>query len=140
MSLEKNKALFRKVNEAINKKDLTILDEFMAPDYVDNTNQYHSREEVKQFYTRVFKDFPNFHRTIEDIIAEEDKVCIHLNATATHTGEWNFLGVTLAPTGKKIEYTAVNIWRIRDGKIVESRSLFDQLSMLQQLGHIPPPG
>jgi predicted ester cyclase len=90
LSLEENKALFRKVNEAINKKDLTVLDEFMAPDYVDHTNQLRGREGVKQFYTRVFKDFPDFHRTIEDIIAEDDKVwvCFKITGTASSARRW----------------------------------------------------
>lgn len=107
MSLDENKALFRKVNEAINKKDLTVLDEFMAPDYVDHTNQLQGREGVKQFYTRVFKDFPDFHRTIQDIIAEDDKVWVCFKTTGT------------APSGKKMELTTVTIFRIINGKAVE---------------------
>ena len=106
-SLEKNKALIRKVNEALNKKDLTLIDEFMAPDYVDHTNQLRGREDVKQFYTRAFKDFPDFHRTIEDIIAEEDKVWVRVKFAGT------------APSGKKVELTTVSILRIVDGKYVE---------------------
>ena len=106
-SLEKNKALIRKVNEALNKKDLTLVDEFMAPDYIDHTNQLRGREDVKQFYTRAFKDFPDFHRTIEDIIAEGDKVWVLVKFTGT------------ASSGKKIELTTVSILRIVDGKYVE---------------------
>jgi len=107
MSLEKNKALVRKANEAINKRDLTVLDEFMAPDYVDHTNQLRGRENVKQFYTMAFKDFPDFHRTIEDIIAGGDKVWVRNRITGT------------ASTGKKIELASVNIFRIVNGKVVE---------------------
>lgn len=107
MSLEKNKALFRKANEAINKRDLTVLDEFMASDYVDHTNQLRGREDVKQFYTGAFKDFPDFHRTIEDIIAEGDKVWVRFKITGTAT------------TGKKIELSSVSILRIVDGKAIE---------------------
>ena len=105
--MEKNKALIRKVNEALNKKDLTLVDEFMAPDYVDHTNQLRGREDVKQFYIKVFKDFPDFHRTIEDIIAEGDKVWVRVKFTGT------------APSGKKIELTTVSILRIVNGKYVE---------------------
>ena len=106
-SLEKNKALIRKVNEALNKKDLTPIDKIMAPDYVDHTNHLRGREDVKQFYIKVFKDFPDFHRTIEDIIAEGDKVWVLVKFTGT------------APSGKKIELTTVSILRIVDGKYVE---------------------
>ena len=67
MSLEENKAIIRKMVRAFNKKDLAVIDEFIAPDYVDHTNQLRGRENVRRFYTMVFKDFPDFHRTIEDI-------------------------------------------------------------------------
>ena len=107
MSLEKNKSLVRKANEAINKRDLTVLDESMAPDYVDHTNQLRGLENVKQFYTMAFKDFPDFHRTIEDIIAGGDKVWVRNRITGT------------ASTGKKIELASVNIFRIVNGKVVE---------------------
>lgn len=107
MSLEKNKSLIRKVNEALNKKDLTVIDELMTPDYVDHTNQLRGRENVKQFYTKAFKDFPDFHRTIEDIIAEGDKVWVRFKTTGTAT------------SGKKMKLTTVTILRIVNGKYVE---------------------
>lgn len=107
MSLEEIKALVRKGIEAMNKRDLTMLDEFMAPDYVDHTNQLRGREDVKQFYAGAFKDFPDFHRTIEDIIAEGDKVWVRFKITGT------------ALAGKKIELTSVTIFRIANGKVVE---------------------
>lgn len=107
MSLEKNKTLIRKVNEVLNRKDLTILDEFMALDYFDHTNQLRGKEDVKQFYTKAFKDLPDFHRTIEDIIAEGDKVWVRFRIT----------GTTLL--GKKAELTTVSILRIVNGKAVE---------------------
>jgi len=107
VSLEKNKRIVRKIVDAINKKDLTVLDELMASNYVDNTNQERGRENVKQFYIMVFKDFPDFHRTIEDIIAGGDKVWARFKTTGT------------AITGKKMELTSINILRIVNGKVVE---------------------
>jgi predicted ester cyclase len=121
MSLEKNKALLRKGVEAMNKKDLTVLDEFMAPDYVDHTNQLRGREDVKQFYARAFKDFPDLRRTIEDIIAEGDKVWARYKITGT------------APTGKKIELMSVNIYRIVNGKVVEGWSVPQLVSKEKKL-------
>jgi len=121
MSLEKNKALFRKANEAINKRDLTVLDAFMASDYVDHTNQLRGREDVKQFYTGAFKDFPDFHRTIEDIIAEGDKVWVRFKITGTAT------------TGKKIELSSVSILRIVNGKAVEGWSVPQLISKEKKL-------
>jgi len=107
VSLEKNKRIVRKIVDAINKKDLTVLDEFMASDYFDHTNQVRGLENVKQFYIMVFKDFPDFHRTIEDIIAGGDKVWARFKTTGT------------AITGKKMELTSINILRIVNGKVVE---------------------
>ena len=107
MSLEKNKAMVRKANEALNRRDLTVLDEFMAPDYVDHTNQLQAREDVKQLYTRTFKDLPDFHRAIEDIIAEGDKVWVRFRITGT------------ASSGEKIELSTVSILHIVNGKAVE---------------------
>jgi len=141
VSLEENKAVIRRLFEAENNRNLAILDELIAPDFIEGRNtpfELRGPEGYKQFVTMLFKGFPDWHETIEDIIAEEDKVCVHLNVTATHTGEWNFLGVTLAPTGKKITYTAVNIWRVVDGKIVERKSVRDLLVFLTQLGLIQP--
>jgi len=104
---EKNKALVRKVNEALNRKDLTILDEFMASDYVDHANHLHGKEDARQFYIGIFKDMPDFYRTIEDMVAEGNKVWTLFKTTGT------------APTGKRIEMTTVSILRFLNGKAVE---------------------
>jgi len=107
MSLEENKALVRKGIEALSKGNLTVLDEFMASDYVDHTNQLRGREEVKRLYMRTFKDIPDFHRAIKDMVAEGNKVWVLFKITGTET------------TGRKIELASVNIFRIVDGKVVE---------------------
>ena len=107
MSLEENKAIIRKIVEEVNKQNLAVIDEFTAQDYVDHSNQMRGRENVKQFYTMVFKDFPDFHRTIEDIIAEGDKVWVRYETIGTPS------------SGKKMEVTSISIHRIVNGKIVE---------------------
>jgi len=56
--------------------------------------------------------------------------------TGPHRGEWEFLGITFAPTGKKMTWTAVHILRIVDGKIVERKSVRDALDFFKQLGVI----
>ena len=132
MSLEKNKAIVRRAIEALNKKNLALLDDLMAPDYVDHTHQLQGLESLKQLVEEESKGFPDFHVTVEDIIAEGNKVWVRLKETATHTGE--FRG--LAPTGKKITYTAVAIWRIVDGKVVEGWEVYDLLDFYKQLGII----
>jgi predicted ester cyclase len=111
LSLEYNKAIVRKWIEAINLRDFTVLDEFIAPDYIDHTNQLRGREDVRQFYNNAQKDFPDFQRTIEDIIAEGDKVWVQVKYT----------GTSLA--SKKIESEVVTIFRIVNQKMVEGRSI-----------------
>lgn len=119
MSLEENKAIIRRLIEAYNKHNVALLDDFMSPDFVDHNLQVQGLESYKQFETKFIKGFPDYHETIEDILAEGDKVWHHLKVTGTHTGEWR----GLAPTGKKVTLTGVNFWRIVDGKIVERGSL-----------------
>ena len=132
MSLEENKAIIRRWFEALNKKDLSILDEIAAPDYFDRTRQLRGLENIKQLTKVVLKAFPDYHETLEDIIAEEDRVWTRKTVTGTHTAD--YLG--LAPTGNKFTMTAVNIWRIVDGKVTEKVGFLDQLDLFKQLGVI----
>ena len=132
MSLEENKAVIRSLYEADNKKDLSILDELISPDFFDPAFKLRGPESYKQFETMFFKGFPDWHETIEDIVAEGDKVWVRFTGRGTHKGEW--LG--LAPTGKKITITGVQIWRIIDGKVVEKDSVGDLLNAYKQLGII----
>ena len=75
MLLEENKALMRKAIEDLNEQKAPALAyDFVAHDFVDHTNQLRGPEEVKQLYTAIFKSFPDYHKTIENIIAEGDEV------------------------------------------------------------------
>ena len=74
MSLEENKAIIRSLYEADNKKDLIILDDLISPDFYDPTFNLRGSEDYKKFELAFFKGFPDWIETIEDIIAEEDKV------------------------------------------------------------------
>ncbi len=133
MSLEENKKLVRRFLEAYNNRNLDSLDDFVSQDFIDHTpNHQQGLESLKQLFNLAFKAFPDWHETIEEIIAEGDKVWLRLTYTGTHTGEW--LG--MAPTGKKITTTAFDIFRIVDGKIVEGRFATDELSFLLPLGVI----
>jgi len=133
MLLEENKALLRSLVEAENKRNLALLVELMAPDYVDNAIQLRSREEYKQMQIIVGNAFPDFHETIEDITAEGDKVWVRFKATGTHKGEYR----GIAPTDKKFTLTGVLIYRIVNGKIAEKESgVYDFLDFYKQLGVI----
>ena len=130
MSLEENKAIVRRWIEAYNKRNLDF-DEFIAPDYVDHTNKV-GREGLKQLFAMGLKAFPDWHETIEDIIAEGDKVWVRLSYTGIHKGE--FMG--FPPTGKKIASKAVDIYRIVNGKLAEYWNVTDNVDIFKQIGAI----
>jgi predicted ester cyclase len=132
MSLEENKALIRSLYEADNKKDLSILDEVISPDFFDPTFQLRGPESYKQFETAFFKGFPDWVETIDDIVAEGNTVWVSFTGTGTHKGEYR----GLAPTGKKVTFRGVQIWHIVDGKVVSKDSIIDLLEALKQLGII----
>jgi len=141
MSLEENKVIIRRLIEAENKHNPALLDEFIAPDFVDEPNtpiELRGLESYKKFEANFIKGFPDFEESVVDIVAEEDKVWVWLSVTGTHTGEWNLFGIPLPPTGKKITYSVVNVWRIVDGKAVERKSLRDILDFFNKLGIIEP--
>lgn len=132
MSLEEVKALIRKMYDTLNKRNLAITDGFIAPEYIDHSNQLRGPEGVKHFITQLLTSFPDFHVTIEDIIAEENQVWVYLLYTMTHTGDYR----GIAPTKKKITEKSVYMYRIANGKIVEGRAVSNELDFLKKLGLI----
>ena len=132
MSLEENKKIVRNSIEVINTQDLSSMEKMVTPDFVDHTRQMQGSEGLKQFLSMIFKSFPDFHLTIEDIIAEGDKVWVRLTITATHTGE--FYGLT--PSGKKFTEPSVWIYRIVNGKIVEGWDVQDELDFYKKIDAI----
>lgn len=131
MSLEENKAIVRRFVEAYNERKLDLIDDFVASNYLDHTNKV-GREGLKQLFDVGLIAFPDWHETIEDIIAEGDKVWVRLSYTGTHKGE--FMG--LAPTGKKITSKAVDIYRIVNGKLAEYWNVTDNVNIFRQIGAI----
>ncbi|MCJ7635087.1 ester cyclase [Candidatus Bathyarchaeota archaeon] len=140
--LEENKVIIRRWFEAENKKDLALLDEFVASDFIDNAHQLRGLEAYKQFLAEVIKGYPDCHETIEDMIAEGDRVWVRYQFTGTHTGEYQeylpSIGkITLPPTGKKITMSLVDIFRLVNGKVVEwVWAIYDGFDFLKQLGLI----
>jgi predicted ester cyclase len=130
MSLEENKAIVRRFIEAYNQQNLDLFDDFVAPDFVDHTHQQQGLENLKKIFNIAFIGMPDLHETIEDIIAEGDKVWARITYTGTHTGEW----FGLAPTGKKVTINLFAIYRIVNGKIVEGWFFTDDLTLLKTLG------
>lgn len=138
MSTEENKAIARRWMEEIwGKGSLAAIDELLAPDFVFNyapAGVARDREAYKQTVTMA--PFADIHSTIEDMVAEGDKVAVRWTYRGTHKGE--FMGI--APTGKQVTMTGISIIRIVGGKIVEEWGEMDMLGMMQQLGAVPPPG
>ena len=134
---EENKALFRRATEEVfNKGNLDAIDEFMAPDMVDHSlvpGQDPGPEGFKKLVTMFRAAFPDLHSTVEDLIAEGDKVVGRMTTRGTHQGE--FMGI--AATGKQIEFSEIHIIRIAGGKAVEHWGISDDMGMMQQLGVIP---
>jgi len=111
----------------------------LTPDTIDHNpspGQGPGLEGVKQVFKEFVAAFPDFQLTVEDMIAEGDKVASRLTLRATHRGE--FQGVPA--TGKQVTQTGIDIVRIAGGKVVERWSEFDNLGLLQQLGAVPQPG
>jgi len=141
MSTEQNKALVRQmVEEIFNRGNISRADEFLAPDFVEHEElppgMPPGREGVKLMTTMFRSAFPDFKATIDDIIAEGDKVAIRMTWSGTHKGE--FMGI--APTGKSVSFGVFDVIRIAGGKFVEHWGQMDSTGMMQQLGAMPGPG
>jgi steroid delta-isomerase-like uncharacterized protein len=135
MSIDQNKAIYREfTEEVLNQKHVDRMGDFMRPDVVEHTPGWPSGlEGARQIVEGFFRAFPDLHITIEDIVAEDDKLVARLTGTGTHQGEFN----GIPPTGKRVTATSMDMVRFRDGKFAEHWELVDNLGMLQQLGVIP---
>src|SRR5215210_7219253 len=133
MSTEKNKAIFRRyIEEVPNQGNLEAVDEIFdryLAHQPDGSTLERGPEDVKRFQSEFRSAFHNMSLSIDDQIAEGDKVMTRVTLRGTHLGE--FRG--LAPTGKEIEIKGVSIFRFSsEGKVVESWDALDQLSLMRQ--------
>jgi predicted ester cyclase len=131
-----NKEVIRRFIEAYNNRDLEVFYELVAPDYIDHTHQQRGREEFKHLFTLAFEGFPDWHESIQDMIAEGEKVWVHVRATGTHSGQWTLFGVPLPPTGNKVVMDMVFMFRVVNGRLVEGGEVDDQVDFFKQLGLI----
>ena len=140
MAAEQNKALIvRFVEELFNRGNMGIVGEIFAPDFIEREQLPpgipSGREGVKVLTTELRSAFPDFKATIDDILAEGDKVVIRMTWSGTQKGE--FMGVPA--TGKRVSFGVIDIIRITNGKLVEHWGQMDSMSLMQQLGAIPAP-
>jgi steroid delta-isomerase-like uncharacterized protein len=143
MSAEENKATMRRLyEEVINTGNLDRADEFISPDMVDHDPSLpehlrHGTEGFKYFFSMAREAFPDFRMDVEDMLAgEDDKIVTRFTFRGTHQGE--FMGV--APTGRQVEVTGIDIIRFSGGKMIEHWGEFNSLGMMQQLGALPEQG
>ncbi len=136
MSIEHNKKIVRRYQEALNNNNLDALDEVVAadistPDILSGFPP--GLAGAKAVHKMSVAGMPDLHTTIEVLVAEGDKVAARITMTGTHTGE--FFGIP--PTGRRVKFTGIYIVRIANGKIVEHRGVEDGVGLMQQLGAIP---
>jgi steroid delta-isomerase-like uncharacterized protein len=137
MTAETNKALIRRMVEEIqNGGNLALLEELLAPNFVNRTpapGLSPDREGIKQLLSMFRAAFPDGYMTIEDMIAEGDKVVTRKTYRGTQQGEF----MSIPPTGRHVSVGLIDIMRVVDGKVVEHWNVGDDLGMLQQLGVLP---
>lgn len=137
MTLEEMKAFVRRHDEdVINRNDLSVLETDISPDYIDHAalpGFSPGPAGAKAMLSMIHGAFTDLHATIEDTIAEGDKVAVRKSWTGTHEGA--FMGI--APTGKRVKFEGIVIWRIEKGQLIERWASIDRLGIMEQLGVLP---
>src|SRR5829696_7114469 len=129
MTAEENKAVVsRYFKEFHDGREHAILEEIMTPDLLEGTRQ------VTQM---LLTAFPDYRLTIEEQIAEEEKVATVWTGSGTHQGEWESPAGSVAPTGREVRWMGTTTLRLSEGKISDViASSWDHLGILQQLGAV----
>ncbi len=139
MSTEENKAIIRRIfAEVFNQHDVAPIAELYAPDWT-----YHAPfpaiapgiAGMTQQMAGVFTAFPDIVFTIQDLLADGDKVVTRYLAVGTHLGEMG----GIAPTGKRLAHSGITIERLVDGKIAETWEEWSSLTFMQELGLVALP-
>ena len=140
MGTQENKATGRRfVDEVINRGNLAVIDELYGPNYVDHSvppGVPPTVEGAKGFWTMFRAAFPDLHYTIDDEVAEGDRLVQRLTAHGTMRGD--FQG--MPASGKEATWSEIHMVLFADGKPVEHWGVVDQMGMLAQLGFAQAPG
>ena len=132
LTAEQNKAAARRFFEEVwNQRRFEVIPEIFAPTLTFNGQQV-SRDVIEQSISARLVAFPDIHVTVDEQVAEGDKVSTRRTWTGTHSGVHR----GIEPTGKQVTWTQISIVRFEEGKIVEDSAVADELALLQQLGHI----
>jgi predicted ester cyclase len=134
-----NKATFRRFYDAANTGDVELIskmiDELVEPDAVIRTPlpiEATGAQLLKEVFARLLRAYPDLHITVEDLIAEGDKLVSRNTVTGTHQGEY----MGLRPTGKSVTYNEIFIVRFAGGRVAETWGVVDVFSQMKQLGVI----
>ncbi len=137
---EANKAVSKRIYEEVwSQGNIAVIDELVADNYVNHGTPPeipNNREGFKMFAGMYSNAFPDMAMTIDDVIAEGEKVVVRWTAVGRHKGE--LMGIPA--TDKDVTVTGISIDRFAGGKIVESWGEFDLAGMLMQMGVVPPMG
>jgi hypothetical protein len=135
-----NKATFARLHDVVNTGSTelisTTIDEIVAPDVRIRTPlpvNATGADALKRVWAILLQAFPDLHVTVEDVIAEGDKVVTRNTVTGTHQGD--FMG--RPPTGKSVSYNEIFIFRFAGGRVAETWGVVDSLSVMRQLDLIP---
>ena len=135
-----NKLAYRRFCDAVNSGDMerlsSTIDEVVEPGALIRTPlpiAGNGAAKLKEVFRRLHQAFPDLHITVEDLIAEGDKVVGRNTVTGTHRGEY----MGLPPTGKTVAYNEIFIFRCEEGRIAETWGVVDVISQMKQLGLIP---
>ena len=139
MGIEENKALLKKTIEANVKRDIAMVEELNRSDFVGHLMSANppvdfNLEQVKQMLENPSPTLSDYKITIEDMIAEGDKVSVRTTVSGKHTGKF----FNIESTGKSVTIAQYTIFRIQDGKIAEGWNLGNAAGLLEQVGVIPP--
>ena len=118
---EANKALIRRLfEEGFHSGKLVVVDEVFHPNFVDRSTpeQPPGTEGVKDYISMVRTGFPDISITIEDLVAEEERVVVRTTWRGTHLGEYE----GIAPTSKQVRRSMIQIFHVKDGKLLEEWS------------------
>jgi steroid delta-isomerase-like uncharacterized protein len=136
---EENEAIaLRWHEEVINGQNLDAIDAIVAPNIVHHAGTFpdgHGADAVKMVLGALLSAFPDVEHTVEQVISDDDRVVTVWSAEGTQEGE--FQGY--APTGKRVTWTGINVFRFECGLITEEWSEVDGLGRLRQMGVLATP-
>jgi len=125
----------RVFEEAVNQRKFEVFDELFAPTYVNHNmpTPVPGPEGMKMVIGMFINAFPDFRVDVTDVVADGDYLSSYGRFSGTHQGD--FQGIPA--TGKQIDATYVDIWRVEEGKLIENWVNIDTMGMMKQLGVIP---